>query len=98
MKKQLTLSLLFIFSTIIFNAQNTKSLATSEITYALNSYDFENVNILNKGTNEVFSSEILKKRLKELNNQTPFNVEYNATVERFIRLYLKTRNLRNLQK
>jgi membrane-bound lytic murein transglycosylase D len=91
MKKQLTLSLLFIFSTIIFNAQNTKSLATSEITYALNSYDFENVNILNKGTNEVFSSEILKKRLKELNNQTPFNVEYNATVERFIRLYLKTR-------
>lgn len=91
MKKQLTLSLLCIFSTIIFNAQNSNSLATSEIVYALKSYDFENINIPNNNTNEVFSSEILKKRLKELNNQTPFNVEYNATVERFIRLYLKTR-------
>jgi len=91
MKKQLTLSILFIFSVIIFNAQNTNSLATSDMAYALNSDDFENVNIPSNSTNEVFSSEVLKKRLKELNNKTPFNVEYNATVERFIRLYLKTR-------
>lgn len=38
-----------------------------------------------------FTSEILKQRLESLNQKTPFNVEYNATVERFIRLYLKTR-------
>ena len=91
MKKQLTLSILFILSTIIFNAQNANSVVTSDIAYALNSTNFENINIQYNSTNEVFSSEILKKRLNELNNKTPFNVEYNATVERFIRLYLKTR-------
>jgi membrane-bound lytic murein transglycosylase D len=91
MKKQLTLNILFIFSTIIFYAQNTNSLATTDIAYALNSSDFKNDNILYNNINDKFSSEILKKRLKELNNQTPFNVEYNATVERVIRLYLKTR-------
>ena len=40
---------------------------------------------------EVFNSEILKQRLETLNENTPFNVPYNATVERFIRVYLKTR-------
>ena len=41
--------------------------------------------------NEIFTSDLLKSRLEFLNNKTPFNVEYNATVERYIRLYLKTR-------
>jgi len=40
---------------------------------------------------EELTSDILKQRLENLNQRTPFNVEYNATVERFIRLYLKTR-------
>lgn len=39
--------------------------------------------------NEVFTSMQLKKRLEILNAKTPFEVPYNATVERFIRLYLK---------
>lgn len=41
--------------------------------------------------NEEFTSLILKNRLEELNTRTPFNVPYNATIERFIRLYLKTK-------
>lgn len=45
---------------------------------------------LTKNVDE-FTSDVLKQRLENLNNTTPFNVEYNATVERFIRLYLKTR-------
>ena len=89
MKKNLTLSLIFIFSSIIFNAQNTNSFTTSDIAFALNTFDFEKANYTKP--NEEFSSEILKKRLNELNNKTPFNVAYNATVERFILLYLKTR-------
>jgi len=40
---------------------------------------------------EEFTSLVLKNRLEKLNNRTPFNVPYNATVERFIRLYLKTK-------
>ena len=44
-----------------------------------------------KSSYEEFTSDILRLRLNELDNQTPFNVEYNATVERFIRLYLNTR-------
>ena len=39
--------------------------------------------------NEVFTSMVLKERLKILNSKTPFDVPYNATVERFIKLYLK---------
>jgi len=46
---------------------------------------------INIGVNEEFTSDILKQRLESLNQKTPFNVEYNATVERFIRLYLKTK-------
>jgi len=47
---------------------------------------------------EEFTSLVLKNRLEELNTKTPFNVPYNATVERFIRLYLKTKkdNFSNL--
>jgi len=41
--------------------------------------------------NEEFSSLLLKNRLEQLSDNSPFNVPYNATVERFIRLYLKTK-------
>ena len=50
-----------------------------------------NVSSNYKIANEEFTSDLLKERLESLNLTTPFNVEYNATVERFIRLYLKTR-------
>lgn len=45
-----------------------------------------------------FSSLVLMKQLEELNQTTPFNIGHNATLERFIRVYLKDRreNLRHL--
>ena len=78
---------LFIFFILSVTAQNSSY--TRDIAYVENISDMSS----HKSTlnSELFSSEILKKRLKELDNRTPFNVVYNATVERFIRLYLKTR-------
>lgn len=40
---------------------------------------------------EEFSTEILKTRLKKLNEKTPFNIEYNSELERMIKRYLKYR-------
>ena len=37
------------------------------------------------------STEVLKERLKELNARTPFNVEYNPSLESVIKGYLKNR-------
>ncbi len=37
------------------------------------------------------STEVLKQRLEELNARTPFNVEYNASLESVIKHYLKNR-------
>ncbi len=39
------------------------------------------------------STEVLKERLKELNTITPFNVEYNPSLESVIRNFLKNRHL-----
>lgn len=36
-------------------------------------------------------TELLKERLQKLDNETPFNVEYNKGLERLIKAYLKTR-------
>jgi membrane-bound lytic murein transglycosylase D len=38
------------------------------------------------------STELLKIRLEELNQKTPFNLEYNPELERLIKSYLKTRS------
>ena len=40
---------------------------------------------------EELSTELLKTRLKELNARTPFNVEYNPSLENVIKGYLKNR-------
>ena len=40
---------------------------------------------------EELSTELLKTRLKELNARTPFNVEYNPSLESVIKGYLKNR-------
>ncbi len=42
-------------------------------------------------------TEVLKARLEELNARTPFNVEYNPSLERVIQTYLKNRR-KTLQK
>ena len=41
--------------------------------------------------NDEFTSMLLKEQLSTLNNTTPFRVYHNATLERFIRVYLKDR-------
>ena len=41
--------------------------------------------------NSGLSTELLKERLAHLNSTTPFNVEYNSSLERLIKHYLKTR-------
>jgi len=38
------------------------------------------------------TTELLKARLERLNEQTPFNLEYNPELERLIKYYLKTRS------
>ncbi|MCH2489894.1 MAG: LysM peptidoglycan-binding domain-containing protein [Flavobacteriales bacterium] len=40
---------------------------------------------------EELPTEVLKERLKELNARTPFNVEYNPSLESVIKNYLKNR-------
>lgn len=40
---------------------------------------------------EDLPTELLKERLEALNNKTPFNVEYNASLESVIKYYLKNR-------
>lgn len=40
---------------------------------------------------EELPTEVLKARLEELNARTPFNVEYNPSLERVIQSYLKNR-------
>lgn len=77
------------------SASETTSLAYVEeidtrLTVNLNNSSL-NINSVKNTINEEFTSDILKQRLESLNHTTPFNVVYNATVERFIRLYLKTR-------
>ncbi len=38
-----------------------------------------------------FSTDLLKERLTDLNSRTPFNVEYNPSLEKIIKHYLKNR-------
>ncbi|MDP6921496.1 MAG: transglycosylase SLT domain-containing protein [Lutibacter sp.] len=40
---------------------------------------------------DTLSTETLKKRLAELDSQTPFNIHYNRSLERIIRTYLSRR-------
>lgn len=47
--------------------------------------------IENHSSEGPFTSELLQKRLEALHNSTPFEVAYNPTVERIIRLYLNER-------
>ena len=60
---------------------------------SLNS-DFEFVDPDEKINDTIYnnlSTELLKERLAHLNATTPFNVEYNPSLERLIKHYLKTR-------
>jgi len=51
----------------------------------------KNLDLLDLSDSEIFSSLLLKEQLKKLDLATPFNVQHNATLERFIRVYLRDR-------
>lgn len=53
--------------------------------------DFDAVNKISVG-NAGLSTPLLKERLEVLNQQTPFDLEYNPELERLIKSYLKTRS------
>ena len=56
--------------------------------------DFQFVNPdekISDTANSELSTPLLKERLAYLNSKTPFNVEYNPSLERIIKHYLKTR-------
>ena len=60
---------------------------------ALNS-DFEFVNPDEKINDTIYnelSTKLLKERLAHLNSTSPFNIEYNPSLERLIKHYIKTR-------
>ena len=63
--------------------------------YSNSLYDTIYKSITTLNYNEVYYPELptdtLKKRLKELNARTPFNIEYNPSLESVIKSYLKNR-------
>jgi len=85
---------------VVFNlrdieiAREKDSLWLSEI-YKSDLFEEVYDNIVNQDFSEVDYKElptaVLKQRLKELNARTPFNVEYNESLESVIKHYLKNR-------
>lgn len=51
----------------------------------------DNSNYTSLNDSDGFSSLVLMDQLKQMDQSTPFNVNHNATLERFIRVYLKDR-------
>ncbi len=99
MKRPLSITILFLFINFLWSQDGLSTEAFSDQLIASNE-ETTPTSTLNSSFNdktieleheETFNSEILKERLNSLDERTPFNVPYNATVERFIRVYLKTR-------
>ena len=94
MKKKILISILFS-NFLIALSQNTSTdgfenqSIISEVTFDNTIHNKFTSKTKNTTSDEPFSSMILKERLAVLDAKTPFDVPYNATVERFIRLYLK---------
>lgn len=64
-------------------------LANSDL-YAELSNDIRNINLDEKVDYDL-STELLKKRLKEMDAKSPFNIEYNPALENLIKSFLKNR-------
>jgi len=86
--------------TLVFDLEDNKIAKEADslwIKELYNSERFEEVygSIVNQEYEPVeyeeLSTEVLKQRLEELNARTPFNVEYNASLESVIKHYLKNR-------
>ncbi len=85
---------------LVFDLQDQQLARTADSLWMkelYNSERFEEVygSILNQKYEPVayeeLSTEVLKQRLEELNARTPFNVEYNPSLESVIKHYLKNR-------
>ena len=85
---------------LIFDLEDESVARTADSLWMKELYDssrFEEVygSILNEPVDPVeyeeLPTELLKQRLEELNARTPFNVEYNPSLERIIKHYLKNR-------
>ncbi|RPE00234.1 LysM peptidoglycan-binding domain-containing protein [Aureibaculum marinum] len=92
------LSIVFSCSILFTTAQgvSTEDYINQEITdeviseyYNNNISKHQNTSTINFNNKEPFTSMVLKERLALLNAKTPFDVPYNATIERFIRLYIR---------
>ena len=66
-----------------FNSQDIYNTLEEEIV----NYNFDQ----EEESSEELTTELLKERLQLLNEKTPFNVEYNPTLEKVIKSFLKNR-------
>jgi membrane-bound lytic murein transglycosylase D len=86
--------------TLLFDLQDspvTRSIDSTWLNELYNSSRFEEIygSITEENYDPVeyeeLPTELLKKRLEELNSKTPFNIEYNPSLESVIKSYLKNR-------
>ena len=66
-----------------------KELANLDLYYEL-SLDIQNIDVDQKVDYEL-PTELLKERLKKLNQKSAFNIEYNQGLENVIKSFLKNR-------
>ena len=85
---------------LIFDLKDESTARTADSLWMKELYDssrFEEVygSIVNEAVEPLeykeLPTELLKQRLEELNARTPFNVEYNPSLENIIKHYLKNR-------
>ncbi|CAM1352170.1 lytic transglycosylase domain-containing protein [Tenacibaculum crassostreae] len=81
----------------LFSTEDLKMIDSLLIEEKFNSSLFDSIQyVINDkdilgNTTTILTSELLKKRLRELNLKTPFHLEYNPALEKVINSYLKYR-------
>ncbi len=83
----------------VLNTDNYFTFSEKDLTIIDKNYSIPNTNswlkeppnYLKKENDGDFSSLLLIKQLKELDQKTPFKIQHNPTLERYIRVFLKDR-------
>ena len=88
MKKIVLLRFFTLFTILTYSQSTLISASIDDESFPTYKSNFINNN---SSPTKVFSTELLKERLIELDSKTTFNVVHNATIERYIRLYIKDR-------
>ena len=78
-------------NTLLYPLKNLVILDRDRIMINENKWMLNDLNTTPVNNPEPFTSLLLLEQLKVLNQSTPFNVAHNATLERYIRVYLKNR-------